>query len=237
MATHQSGEEQPDSQHSPSEKPAGVAGVAGAVAVALFFSLLKIMKAGVNLLLGVVMLSSCQTRKHEYKDAVFNHLLFQITYPEGWKEVKTDEVDLVFGISKYNSFEKYIYGENPSLLITSTDSALHRKFFGIEDFDDFLDGFRDNQLRKSDRSLEEDYRKIVLGNDSVSVISFKIKKEVESFLQTYYSFANEGQYFMLITTHFYDEPDIELLRAVASLNVNKREPIENILGHDSELQR
>ena len=168
---------------------------------------------------------------------VFNHLLFQITYPEEWKEVKTDEVDLVFGISKYNSFEKYMYGENPSLLITSADSALYLQIFGVKDFNDFLDGFRDNQLGKSDRSLEEDYKKIALGNDSVSTMSFKIRREKESFLQTYYSFANEGQYFILIATHSYDKPDIELLKTVTSLKVNKRKPIEDVLRHETELQR
>ncbi len=68
-------------------------------------------------------------------------------------------------------------------------------------------------------------------------MSFEIKKEEESFLQTYYSFANEGQYFTLIITHSYGRPDIELLETVASLKVNKRKPIEDILGHDSKLQR
>lgn len=80
----------------------------------------------------------------------FEHPLFSLKYPSGWKRL--DEQGMILTISKFSKTESIIHKENPNLVAVYRDS-IHFLSYGITSFQEFLIGFKQNQLRKNNISL------------------------------------------------------------------------------------
>lgn len=186
----------------------------------------------VLLFLIFILITACKDNYSSENWVKFDNIYFQIEHPEDW--LKIDKENVILAISKYNEIGATLNGGNPNLIIMSADSVELSNYHDIKNHEDYLRLLKENLQNRPGTVLQEDLSKILVNNDSVYSMTFKVEGELITFLQTLYHFSNNGQYIGLIATNPFENRDQELIKIMKSLKIKRYISLEKLFENDTE---
>ena len=157
---------------------------------------------------------------------LFEHELLSLEYPKSWS--KSSEEGLILAISKYSQLEVLKEEENPNIVVVAQDS-LSLLGYDLNSFEDFLLGFKQNQLSKSNIKLEEDFKQVNVNGNNLTSIKYKVETDNLTVLQTQYFYKCLGYYVSIILTHEYGRPSSELTTILNTLKIPEYQTLDELL--------